>query len=157
MAAVTVKAEVALLFCSDFLPVESKNEVFLWTGEVLRKEPTEGSPKPPDSFRWVILLKKNEIKLKTVCFVCYQLIKICFHLLAAFSPASSTPERARRHAEWPQLATAAATVRPFLPHRPPAGAATEGAVGGQVRVPALLHRILRGAGERVAFPLPVLP
>lgn len=68
MAAVTVKAEVALLFCSDFLPVESKNEVFLWTGEVLRKEPTEGSPKPPDSFRWVILFKKKRDETKDSVF-----------------------------------------------------------------------------------------
>lgn len=32
----------------------------------------------------------------------------------------------------------------------------EGAVGREVRVPALLHRVLRGTGERVAIPLPLL-
>lgn len=32
----------------------------------------------------------------------------------------------------------------------------EGAVGREVRVPALLHRVLRGVGERVAIPLPLL-
>lgn len=81
------------------------------------------------------------------------------HWFSVFSPEFSAPERAHRHTKWPHFHSygPAATVWPLQPCPHPARPTAEGAVGGQVRVPALLHWILRRTGERVALSLPVLP
>ena len=70
-----------------------------------------------------------------------------------------TLERPHCHSEWPHrggyICTPAWISTPescahYDPGHP------EGAVGREVRVPALLHGVLRGTGERVAIPLPLL-
>lgn len=82
-----------------------------------------------------------------------------FHSLIFFLEFS-TFDRAYCHSKWPQLdsyacTTATVWILESCTHSNPG--CPEGAVGRQIRVPALLYRILRGTWERVAVPIPLLP
>lgn len=98
-------------------------------------------------------------------YYCISLLWLLLHCLKnviSFFPEFSPSERAYCHSKWPQpdsYAWTAATVwTPLLEsctHYNPD--CPEGAVGREIRVSALLYRILCGTGERVAVPIPLLP
>lgn len=104
----------------------------------------------PAVFALVLFAKKHQKMIE---------ILICMYFWFLFFPSEcSTSKRIRCDSKWPQLygnTCASASVCRSCTHSDPGR--PEGAVGGEVWVPALLYWILRGTGERVAFPLPLLP
>lgn len=82
--------------------------------------------------------------------------------LLYFFPELITIEWAHYNSKWTQPNSSGCTTTrvwfpssQFFTHCHPDY--PERAVGREVRVPSLLHRVLRGAGECVAVPIPLLP